>query len=71
MRPEPPFVFFLVNRVGEKKALSESRQTFEIAKARTSGLVNSVFPETSFSSASIRLLILIIITDVFTFHWRK
>ena len=66
MRPEHPFVFFLVNRVGEKKALSESRQTFEFAKARTSGLVNPVFPETCFSSASIRLLILVIITDVFT-----
>ena len=35
-------------------------------KPGTFGLVIPVFPETCFSSASIRLLILVIITDVFT-----
>ena len=43
---------------GEKEALPESRQLFEAAAARTSGLVNLVFSrQTGFSSASIRLVI--------------
>ena len=60
------FFVFLINRGGEKETLPESRQTFKVAKAPTSGLVNPVFPESCFSSASIRLLILMIITDVIT-----
>ena len=66
MLEELPFVVFFINRGGEKEALLESRLAFEVAKARMSGLVNPVFPETCFSSASFRLLILVIITDVFT-----
>ena len=43
---------------GEKEALPESRQLFEAAAARTSGLVNLVsFRHTRFSGASIRLVI--------------
>ena len=43
---------------GEKEALPESRQLFEAAAARTSGLVNLVFSrQTGFSSGSIRVVI--------------
>ena len=43
---------------GEQEALPESRQLFEAAAARTSGLVNLVFSrQTGFYSASIRLVI--------------
>ena len=41
----------------EKEALPESRQLFEAAAARTSGLVNLVFSrQTGFSSASVNLV---------------
>ena len=40
LRPEPPFVFLIEE---EKRRLPESRQTFEVAEAQTSGLVNLVF----------------------------
>ena len=54
---ELPFVFFLTQEK-KKKALFESRQLFEAAAARTSGLVNFVFScQTVFSSATIRLVI--------------
>ena len=66
MLEELPFVVFFINQGGEKEAPLESRLAFEVVKARMSGLVNPVFPETCFSSASFRLLILVIITDVFT-----
>ena len=54
------FIVFPGEKKGEKKALPESRQTFEVAAARTFGLVNLVLPcQTSFFfwSASIRLFI--------------
>ena len=51
------FYLFLY-RGGEKEALPESRQLFEAAAARTSGLVSLVFSrQTGFSSANIRLVI--------------
>ena len=50
--------FCLLKWGGENKALPESRQTFEVAEARTAGLVNLVLSrQTRFSSISIRLLI--------------
>ena len=54
---EPVFFFFLIE--GKRRlSLSESHQAFEVATARTSGLVNLVFSrEKDFSNASIRLLI--------------
>ena len=38
LQTEPPFVFL----IGEKETMSESCQTFKVATAQTSGLVNLV-----------------------------
>jgi len=46
--------FLFLDRGGEKEALPESRQAFEIAVARTSGVVNLIFLRTIITS--IRLL---------------
>lgn len=44
----------LLDRGGEKKALLELRQAFDLAAAKTSGLANHVFSiQTGFSSVSI------------------
>ena len=51
LRTEPHFV------EGDEEALLGSRQAYEIAEGRTSGLVNLVFSrQTGFPSANIRLL---------------
>ena len=48
----------LLDQKGEKEALPESPQAFEVAAAPTSGLVNLVFSrQTGFSRASICSLI--------------
>ena len=54
LRTVLPFVFL---SEGDYEARPESRQAYEIAESRTSGLVNLVFSrQTGFPSASIRLL---------------
>ena len=54
LRAQPLFIFF---KEEEERRLPESRQTFEVAAIRTSGLDNLVFfsRQTGFSSALIRL----------------
>ena len=54
-RVEPQFVF-PSELGGEKEALPESRQTFEVTAAQTSGL-NQSFVKQVYSSASTRYLI--------------
>ena len=55
LQVKPSFVVFSEE---EKRRLSESQQTFEVAAARTSGLVNLVLScQTGFLSASILFLI--------------
>ena len=50
-----PSLFITLEWEGEKEVLPESRSTFEVAAARTSGLVNLVLSrQTGFSSARIR-----------------
>ena len=51
--------FCLLECGGEKEALPESRQTFEVAAARTSGLVNLVFSrQTGFFGASFPFIVI-------------
>ena len=53
-----PSLFITLEWEGEKEVLPESRSTFDVATARTSGLVNLVLSrQTVFSSARIRWLI--------------
>ena len=50
--------FCLLECEGEKDALPESRQTFEVAAAQTSGLVNLVFSrQTGFFGASFLFIV--------------
>ena len=57
--PYMDWSFSLLERGGEKEALPESRQTFEVATVRTSEPVNLVlYRHTGFPSASMRLLVI-------------
>ena len=58
LRVDPPFVLSFLNAGGEKGAFPESRQAFEVAESRPSGLVNLTFShQTCFSSVTIHLSI--------------
>lgn len=58
LRVDPPFVLSFLNAGGEKRAFPESRQAFEVAESRPSGLVNLTFSgQSGFSGASFCLLI--------------
>lgn len=58
LRVDPPFVLSFLNEGGEKGAFPESRQAFEVAESRPSGLVNLTFSgQSDFSGASFCLLI--------------
>ena len=48
----------LINREGEKEALTESHQAFEVIVAQTFELINLIFSrQTGFSTTSILVLI--------------